>query len=80
MKLVIELTDDEMYQVIKDGMWCRNELWYNALKNGTPLPKDHGRLIDADKLYDDYEINSYDWEDTIEYAPTVIEASGKGKE
>lgn len=47
MKLVIEITA-EMYQAVKDGMWCGSELWYNALKNGTPLPKGHGRLIDAD--------------------------------
>ena len=38
MKLVIELTD-EMYQAVKDGTWCVNELWYNALKNATPLEK-----------------------------------------
>ena len=36
MQIVINLTD-EMYQAVKDGMWCGNELWYNALKNGTPL-------------------------------------------
>ena len=37
-EIVIKLTDD-MYQAIKDGTWCGNELWWNALKNGTPLPK-----------------------------------------
>ena len=38
MKLVIELTD-KMHQAVKDGTWCGNELWYNALKNATPLEK-----------------------------------------
>lgn len=38
MQIVIDISD-EMYQTIKDGTWCGNELWYNALKNGTPLEK-----------------------------------------
>lgn len=53
MQVVIEITE-EMYQVVQDGMWCGSETWYNALKNGTPLPKRHGRLIDADALYSDF--------------------------
>ena len=44
MQIVINLTD-EMYQAVKDGMWCGNELWYNALKNGIPLPEGHEFLI-----------------------------------
>lgn len=46
----------------------------DAIKNGTPLPKGHGRLVDADRLYDDFEYADYDFEETLEYAPTVIEA------
>lgn len=38
MKLVIELTD-KMHQAVKDGTWCGNDLWYNALKDATPLEK-----------------------------------------
>lgn len=48
-EIVIKLTDD-MYQAVKDGTWCGNELWWNALKNGTPLPKGHGKLIDSNIL------------------------------
>ena len=39
-----------------------------AIKDGTVLPKGHGRLIDADELFIDIE-----WSD-IENAPTIIEA------
>lgn len=52
MQIVIELPDDD-YQDFKDDcfdnyyMKC---LIYNAIDNGIPLPKNHGRLIDADKL------------------------------
>lgn len=81
MKVVIEITK-EMYQVVQDGMWCGSETWYNALKNGTPLPKRHGRLIDADALlskakflYKGYEIALTN---TIGDAPTIIEAESEG--
>ena len=33
----------------------------NALINGTPLPKHHGRLIDADDLWDAYQDLDYDF-------------------
>ena len=44
----------------------------NAIKAGTPLPKGHGRLIDADERRT--EIDEEDrW--VVDNAPTVIEAS-----
>jgi len=54
----------------------------NAIKNGTPLPEHHGRLIDADELLDkkqDYGegqstlilIDPY----YVRKAPTIIEGS-----
>lgn len=46
MELVIKITDN-MWKAVQDG-WVGNELWHNALANGTPLPEHHGRLIDAD--------------------------------
>lgn len=51
----------------------------DSVKNGTPLPKGHGRLIDADRLYDDFEYADYDFEEALEYAPTVIEADEEEK-
>ena len=51
MKLIIDI-DEYNYKLIQDGNYCgilSHEI-YNAIKNGTPLPKGHGRLIDADKL------------------------------
>lgn len=44
----------------------------NAVANGTPLPKGHGRLIDADAVYDDFEKGEYDFEESLEFAPTII--------
>ena len=54
----------------------------NALEKATPLPKGHGRLIDADKLKNDTQTMT-EWngdvfrcvtERTIDLAPTIIEA------
>ena len=48
-----------------------------ALHNGTPLPKGHGRLIDADALLKRHLDPDYDCRITrggIEHAPTIIEA------
>lgn len=61
-----------------------------AVKNGTPLPKGHGKLIDADVLCDyfwDNRSKLYTHKDlqiVIDNAPTIIEAdkaeSGGDKE
>lgn len=51
-----------------------------AVKNGTPLPKGHGKLIDADVLCDyfwDNRSKLYTHKDlqiVIDNAPTIIEA------
>lgn len=52
-----------------------------ALNNSTPLPKGHGRLIDADALYEQYAYADCNFDMTMEYAPTIIEADkGEGYE
>ena len=69
---------------------------YNAIKNGTPLPKCHGRLIDADaflKDNDDYTgwiLYSKAWggengykdalEDLVAEAQTIIEADKESED
>lgn len=46
-----------------------------AIKNGTPLPKGHGDLIDRQALINDgIEKGFCDWYDEIKYADTIIEA------
>ena len=61
-----------------------------AILDGTPLPKGHGRLIDADELKEyeqrwscDYESDGYSHVveiKDIDDAPTVIEANKEVKE
>ena len=61
----------------------------DAVAKGTPLPKGHGRLIDADKLYittittDDYsgnEVLDVVLKEDIDSAPTIIEADKEESE
>lgn len=89
MKLVIDIPD-EYYELYKDtnhnvsmndfaGLYL-----LEIIRNSKPLPKGHGRLIDADELYGDFidGTEGYDcqtWNrieigDIIENAPTIIEA------
>ena len=50
MKIVIDI-DEYYYRIIKGTVdkGINAEPWTN-IANGTPLPKGHGRLIDADAL------------------------------
>lgn len=74
-ELISEI-DDENYQSVIS--WFNTTL-YCAIKDGTPLPKGHGRLIDADALnrkdvnYANIPMNF------IDTAPTIIKAD-KDKE
>lgn len=55
MQIVIDIQDD-VYRVLKEDIYPipdteRLALVFKTLvKKGTPLPKGHGRLIDADKI------------------------------
>lgn len=51
----------------------------NAICNGTPLPKGHGRLIDADAVVDGFEDN-YELCIAVNSTPTIIEADKEGEE
>lgn len=61
---------------------------FMVIKNGTPLPKGHGRLIDADELEECKEImNTISGESKyvvrmgdIRDMPTIIEADKEGAE
>lgn len=71
MKIVIDI-DEDIYNHIKNsyitfnGMQSFMATIYKAIGKGTPLPKGHGRLIDADALIEQIKrlnctgCNSYD--------------------
>lgn len=86
MKVVIDISE-ELYAKVptlvnKGSIWIGDVL--EAVENGTPLPKGHGRLIDADEIqFENTEFDTYgDYciaFDAIDYAPTIIEADGGGE-
>lgn len=92
MQVVIDISEKD-YQTLKkkdkfDAMYLN--YYEKLIVYGTPLPKGHGRLIDADKFLKDNEAytgfildsrffggkNAYKdaLEDLVDEAPTIIEA------
>lgn len=96
MKLIIDISD-KTYEIIKNMVYFYNSQRsgreatkeiLTAIKQGTPLPKYHGDLIDRDKLlntleklewirtnYSVDEDNTNILEDIINEEPTIIEAN-----
>ena len=85
MQIVIDIPDVEYQRLItQDGMsYTDGEIVVNAFYNGTPLPKGHGRLIDADALKltaHDIHVEAIDYRhrcvsiENIDEASTIIEA------
>ena len=80
IELVIKIPE-EMYKWVNDVNRFFDDYgisdFIDLVKNGTPLPKGHGRLIDADKLQDYFWDNrsklfqSKDCRIAIDNAPTV---------
>ena len=80
MKILIDI-DDQKYKWIVENPQAYTDELHDAIRNGTPLPKGHGDLIDRDSL----ELDS-DWSDyydgfsaysesQVRLAPTIIEGS-----
>lgn len=83
-QIVIDIPDFLYEQILKKHVGKATIA--RVFKNGTPLPKGHGRLVDASNLmtvtdYDGENEKTYITYDEIENAPTIIEADeGVNKE
>lgn len=86
MQIVIDIPE-EVYKSIQDNDYCgiSNADMYNAVKNGTPLPKGHGKIIDygyvVDAIDDWVNAEEYRYTNATDYlrkrvanTPTIIEA------
>lgn len=80
-ELVIKVPEYRYNRILNEGYRLEEDgkLIYKAIKNGTPLPKDHGRLIDADTLVDGFEDN-YEFCEAVNATPTIIEAYKESEE
>ena len=93
MQIVIDIPEEIIFDIKESYMGA--DVLYCAVKYGTPLPKGHGRLIDADVLanddticdeiscfecpFKDFKEHSCRLEGFIKNYPTIIEAD-KGEE
>lgn len=73
MQIVIDI-DENYYKAIKEIPVEQSTTDMLIIRNGTPLPKGHGRLIDVNDLYEQYAYTGYNFDMTMEYVPTIIEA------
>ena len=90
IELVIKIPDfiyTEIRNITNTGIIEHNaKTLYNAIYYSTPLPKHHGRLIDADELIRTMEkdvrkvMSFVDLTDFVWLAPTIIEAEGSESE
>lgn len=79
MQIVIDIPEE-----IYNSACATNNIWNmrmtgfvcSAIANGTPLPKEHGRLIDADVLVDGME-DDYEFCEAVNATPTIIEAESE---
>lgn len=76
MQIVIDIPEDA-FEAIKKNGWSYYDI-RESVKNGTPLPEHHGRLIDADALIQELSVVSSRPVKSQLYilreAPTIIEA------
>ena len=91
MEIVINI-DEDLYEMCRDSLGDEDNI-EGIIANGTPLPKGHGRLIDADalekKMCDREEELRDDramWESSAVsvaldmFAPTIIEADTESED
>ena len=83
MQILIDISEGD-YRKVQDGR-ASVSMMRKAIRNGTPLPKGHGRLIDADVLEKDIEdysegVFAMTPEFLVKDALTIIKADKESEE
>ena len=85
MQLVIDIPDNLYDAIEKDEYGVHQGRIYDLIRNGIPLPKGHGRLIDTDNVkcertdFDTYHDYCTMFDEVFDNAPTIIEADKEDK-
>ena len=78
MKIVIDIPEIMYGEIKQYGITFLSsqdkQTLRKSIEDGTPLPKGHGRLIDADKIM---RVDHIVLESAIDNAPTIIERVSK---
>lgn len=93
MQIMIDIPEDDYYDALQYAELKVNtefeNLMITAIKNGVPIPKGHGRLIDADELKTLYPLendgldlrnNNQCLHTALDEAPPIIEADKESEE
>jgi len=90
MQIVIDIDDNLYTKIFNNGVDNYNDVFgmVKAIRNGTPLLKGHGDLIDRDELLaDSYCIDAWSGDEvnivdvmTVKMADTIIEADKESEE
>ena len=84
MKLIIDIPKDDFIKAKEDSKNHLLDRVWDAVAHGTPLPKHHGKLIDADWVKNILDLYTFNFNgiynqfirrDDIDDAPTIIEGS-----
>lgn len=77
MEIVIKI-DDDLYREIEnhDIPLHHVDILCESVLNGTPLPKGHGNLIDADEFNKYLISRDSSFRSMLSDIPTIIEANG----
>ena len=77
IELLIKI-DEDYYAIIKHGVEHGSDYKpWTLIAHGTPLPKGHGRLIDADAILKDCY---WETEKDLEHATVLVEADKESEE
>lgn len=86
VELVIKIPKDTYTDIIESGYIEHRYIWdedkeeaIRAIKNGTPLPKGRGDLIDSNVLCEQYERTNGDLYQALDLTPIIIEAERRIK-
>ncbi len=85
MQIVIDIPEKH-YEEIKNTYPCKRNYEQDLILDGTPLPKIHGRLIDADAVKErmiplSFSVQKWISEVDLDiYIPTIIEAESEEEE
>ena len=77
MKIVIDIDDNLYARLFDNGVDNYDDAvdMAKAIRKGTPLPKGHGRLIDADTYRKEMlDSKEFDFFKRLDMQPTIIEA------
>jgi hypothetical protein len=87
MQIVIDIQDDVykralVYKDVQLASNSANDLseLITAVANGTVLPENHGRLIDADKVREAYFLVTGNITEVLNSVPTILEADKEASE